>query len=291
MDGKDGRHWAWVAGLTALLLAFAGVGMRVLVVWMPLMQPAERQPAYSVADHADDTIRVVMIGDSWAGMHHEMGLDSMMGRQLAERTGRPVCFVAKGRGGAKSREVYELMFRSSLNPSQLRYSTQLLIASRPDYCVVMAGINDAAANLGTGYYCRNYRLIVDWLLECGIKPVVVEMPDVNIPRLYSNKPLRHKAGDWLRSVLTQCRMYDVRLYREAWADTVRSHPEWEGRVLYLPCAEWNKEEWKDARQLYLDDDIHLNRRGYQLLDACLATKVASDVARCQPRNRRPSAAE
>ncbi|MBR1547835.1 MAG: SGNH/GDSL hydrolase family protein [Prevotella sp.] len=263
----------------AVFIGSALLVRHIITVWLPPMQPAHKLPGYeaSLRSKTDDSLVVVMIGDSWAAMHHEAGLDSLMEKRLRQATDREVKFVAKGKGGAKSRRVYEFMFSDGLMPYDTAYCTQSLIASRPDYCIIMAGINDAAANVGTSCYLRNYRLIIEHLLNFGIKPVVVQMPNVDLNRLYVDKPLRDRIADKMRAAIAGCEVYDVWQYSKALYDSLQSREE--ERWMFVTTHEWNPEGVANGRNMYTDDGIHLNHRGYDVLDSCLAVRVAADVKR------------
>ena len=275
--------------LGGLIVVVAWGGQLLHQRWKNLLSPAERGEPYMVAVDRNgndsacvyqlDTaaLRVVMIGDSWAGLHAELGYDTLMTHLLTESMQEPVHFVSKGRGGAKSKDVYRFMFSSLCTPDEMAagYCTQPLIESAPHYCIVMAGINDAAACLGSHYYIENYRLIIAWLLENGIKPVVVEMPDVNIRGLYGGKPLNDYLVDCLRSWLTHCTMYSVTEYSEALRSMLVAQGLM-GHVVYIPKDAWNADGYQDPRNLYLSDEIHLNAKGYHLLDSCIASYIAQD---------------
>ena len=252
-------------------MVFAGLLLLVVLVvsyvflyirWKPIWQPVSQLKAYPVHEMNDDTVRVVMIGDSWTGLHHELGHDSEFTALLQGLFSQPVKMVARGKGGATSGDIYQMMFRESgLNPEAC---SQPLIEHRPDYVVITAGINDAVKNLGTDYYCENYLLILRHLLSCGIRPVVVEMPDVKIKELYSNKPLKDRTVDWLRSWMTGVAHYSVEPYREA----LRKRLIQEGlmdHVVYISQNEWQPS--------YIEDGIHLDAGGYHKLDSCLAATI------------------
>lgn len=282
---------AWsicIVGLLCILLLM-GLLLHIRSRWLPQMKPAEPQEEYPVFQHDNDTLLVLMIGDSWAGIHSETKLDTMAQRLLSDMTGCYVRFVSKGKGGAKSKEIYSYMFKSAIGNSdeEQGYCTQELIEQHPDYCIVIAGINDAAANLGSEYYCQNYRLIIEWLLACDIRPVIVEVPDVNIKKLYAGKPLYDMTIDWIRSLITHCEMYDVCEYREALKLMLSSWKEIEGRVLYLSIEKWNKNGYRD-HQFYLEDEIHLNRKGYEKLDSTLSRMIAHDVLKYQSLSKKSS---
>ena len=48
------------------------------------------------------------------------------------------------------------------------------------------------------------------------------------------------------------------------------------RVLYVGRETWNPIGYMDPRDLYLDDAVHLNQKGYQVLDSCLASQILED---------------
>ena len=262
-----------------VLLAFGGFVILLFVLygilycrWRHLWAQEEIHQSYQVQSHHDDTLRVVMIGDSWAGMHDEAGLDSFLQRQLHALTACPVMVKSRGRGGEKSRGIYNLMFEYG------NYGTRSILSEGPDYCIVMAGINDAAANRGARQYLYHYKLILDFLLSHHIRPVVVEIPNVNIWALYSKKPFKDLFGDYIKSKMTGCEMYNYQEYREALINMLVNDNLMKD-VVFIPMIDWNGDGETINHRLCLDDQIHLNRYGYELLDSCMASKIAEDYKR------------
>ena len=51
-----------------------------------------------------------MIGDSWVGMRTDT-LNNLFQKSLSAVSGRPVTLKSKGKGGEKSRGIYQLMFK------------------------------------------------------------------------------------------------------------------------------------------------------------------------------------
>lgn len=259
-----------------VLIAFGGFFILLVVIygtlyyrWRHLWALEEIHQPYQVQSHHDDTLRVVMIGDSWAGMHNEAGLDSFLQDQLNVLTACPVMIKSCGRGGEKSRGIYNLMFEYG------KYGTRSILSEGPDYCIVMAGINDAAANWGVDQYLYHYRLILDFLLSHNIRPVIVEIPDVDIWTLYSQKPKNDLLGDYLKSMMTGCDMYNYHRYRDALLSMLQEEDLMKEIVL-VPMKEWNGNRESINKFLFLEDQIHLNRRGYELLDSCISLKIAED---------------
>ena len=200
--------------------------------------------------HHDDTLRVVMIGDSWAGMHKETGMDSFLQGKLNIFAECPVIVKSCGKGGEKSRGIYRLIFEYG------KYGTRSILSEGPDYCIVMAGINDAAANRGVRQYLYHYILILDFLLGNNIRPVVVEIPDANIWALNSQKPMKDLFGDYLKSIMTCCDMYNYHEYREALLSMLKEKDMMK-EVVFIPMKEWNGDEETINDRLFLEDQIHL----------------------------------
>ena len=229
----------------------------------------ERTP-YPVMCHEDDTIRVAMIGDSWAGLHHEQSMDSYFSVILKQQIGRPVLVESKGKGGEKTKGIYKLMFETG------EFGTKPLLSLKPDYCIISAGINDAAANLGTKQYCYYYRKILDFLLANGIRPVVLEIPNVNLWHLYGGKPFKDLAVDFVRSTMTCCKMYQFAGYRDALFQMLVNERVMD-KVVYVSMKNWNDVSPDIVPNLFMSDQIHLNRRGYEKLDSCIAIAIAKDL--------------
>ena len=217
----------------------------------------------------DDTLRVIFIGDSWAAFHSKY--NHQLKSILEDSLYSPVKVLSNGSVGAKTNAVYANMY-DSLSSS----GTKRLIDMLPDYAIISAGINDAVAKMGTKNYCHHYRLIIRNLLSAGIKPIVLEMPLVDYRAVYHRETaianLRHQISSWL----TDAPMWDFEKYKQDLQSMIRQE-SFEGKVLIVSDSEWNPKGFADPRNLYLDDHIHLNERGYALLDSCIALRIIDDV--------------
>ena len=238
--------------------------------WNHLWAIEPKRVSYPIIKHQDDTIRVVMIGDSWSGMHYENGMDDNLCGLLFHITRKPIIVQSKGNGGEKSKGIYRLMFDNG------EYGTKSIFLNGADYCVVFAGINDAAANLGTKQFCAHYRMILDFLLANGIRPVVIEVPDVDIWNIYGDKPKKDLLTDYIKSLMTRCGMYNYHEYREALYSMLHEEQLLD-RVVYVSIKDWNGDGVEINPTLFLADKIHLNRKGYEKLDECIAGAIARDL--------------
>ncbi len=240
--------------------------------WKHLWVMERPIPIYRVEKNNDDTIRVLVLGDSWAAMHSDT--DSVLCSLIHAKISNPVVVSSMGKGGEISRGIYRLLFDND------SLETKRIIEKGVDYCVVFAGINDAAANLGTKQFCFHYRLILDFLIQNGIKPVVIEIPDVDIWNVYGNKPMKDLLVDFVRSTMTECRMYSFHEYRNALkAMLLEQHLN--EQIVYVPMTCWNASGACVNQDLFLNDRVHLNRRGYERLDTCIAEAIICDLQQSQ----------
>lgn len=215
--------------------------------------------------HCGDTLKVAFIGDSWAAYHNDSILDSLFMSQ-----GRLCKATSIGIVGAKSREIYRRLYTT----------TKPLLKEHPSYCVVSAGINDAVAKLGCGYYVHHYMMIVKQLLELDVKPVLLEMPDVNYHAIAGKEPLKMRMRHILSSLITGSEMYGFDSYRTSLKQSIKQ-ADWQSKVIYICASTWNPDGYMDSRNLYLPDETHLNAMGYKVLDSCIVSVILRDIGENQ----------
>ena len=259
--------------IVLLLLSFGVVGIYIYYYdrWKHFWAIDTSFPSYGIICDRDDTLRIVMLGDSWAGLHHGYKMDAYLSALLEQHIGRPVLVESTGKGGEKTRGIYRLMFETG------EYGTKSLLSSGSDYCIISAGINDAAANLGTKQYCYYYREILEFLLANGIRPVVLEIPNVNLWHIYGGKPLKDLAVDFLKSTMTRCKMFQFDEYREDFYQMLVKEKLID-KVIFVSMKDWNGASPDIDKSLFMSDQIHLNRQGYEKLDSCIAAAIAKDLA-------------
>lgn len=227
--------------------------------------------------HDDDTLRVAVIGDSWAEYHYSLGCDSVFSR-MARSFGRlPVQCFSTGHSGITSRGIYREMFgdRDVEYDWERRFCSQPIIELHPDYCIVMAGINDMRLYKPAEYYTGNYQLILRHLLHHGIRPVVMEMPDVDFQHALSNRSVTNKLAFHMLSWLTKIDYRSAPVYRDAMRQMLNTTGLADS-VLFIPVDHWNKGGVAANPDIYLDDRFHLNLAGYRVIDSCMAADVIKD---------------
>ena len=215
----------------------------------------------------EDTLKIAFIGDSWAAYHHnyDSNLESMLNDKRL-----PAHVVSIGNVGAKSREIYQRLYST----------TKPLLKWQPDYCVISAGINDAVAKMGKDYYVHHYMLILQQLLDLKIKPVVLEMPEVNYRAIANRESwtmrMRHIISSWV----TGSELYGFNSYKEALVSAIVK-ADVQNRIVYISTGSWNSNGYRDPAGLYLPDETHLNAKGYEVLDSCIASVIIKDIRQKQ----------
>lgn len=226
---------------------------------------------YKEHKQIDDAIKVVMIGDSWAAYHHAAGHDSLLALMIGKYSCRHITVNASGMVGAKTKRIYELM-SDSISPT----GTRSLLHQKPDYCIISAGINDAVAKIGIENYCYHYILIIKQLLANHIKPIVIDMPDVGYKSVYQRESFLAQFRHWLSCKINGTNMWSFEDYRNSLIKSIEES-NYTQKIIYISANEWNTQGFQDPRNLYMEDDIHLNFKGYTLLDSCIARHICMDI--------------
>lgn len=256
------KRIVWLLGLFIAL--FIGI---IIINNSPYFSPAEKQGGITVMQHDDDTIRVAYIGDSWADGHKKVKcvIDSLVYFAI----GRPVVVKTAGISGLTSKNIYYGIFRND--------SIRRLIEWGPDFCFVVGGINDTDRKMGKGYYKENMRLIIDFLLENHITPIILEIPSYDILFSYKRRSRQVKLQYLASMVVTWSKMDCIEDYRNAYYDLLNEQG-WNDRVITISHKDWNLDGYKDKRGLYDSGLMHLTGKGYLALDTCIAKRIISQIS-------------
>ncbi len=127
---------------------------------------------FPVENKKDSMITIGIIGDSWV---FGKKLDSSLKEKLLEK-GISVNILSSGQEGAKSKLIYQNIFKEKAS----EFSSKFVIEKKPEYCIVIAGVNDALGQVGPKFYAHHVYLIVKTLLHYNIKPIIVELPEFDI---------------------------------------------------------------------------------------------------------------
>lgn len=139
---------------------------------------SEEMPFYSIESDKSEFLKIGIIGDSWVARNK---IDSILKIRLLEDSIK--CkIISSGHPGARSKLIYQNLFKDQY----LDYSSKYVITSKPDYCIVIAGVNDAASQIGAKNYSHHMILIIKTLLHNNIKPIIISLPEFGIKKATDN---------------------------------------------------------------------------------------------------------
>lgn len=259
-----------------LMAVGALVSLNRFTDYLSILKPAtEQQTKGCVQSYDDDTLRIAIIGDSWAEYHADRhgSCDTLFAKEAATYISTPVICRIWGRAGALTNQVYYDLLNGKDNEA---YGMQTPLAWHPDYCVIMTGINDLLKKRSTDDYVADYNLIVQCLLRHGICPVVMDVPTVDVEWVVSNRAFYKR---WIQYVIAQVAgtySTDVQAFRQALRDMLKT-TGLRDSVLFIAANDWTPKGWQDTT-CYRKDHLHLNDRGYQMLDSYLAKEILRHVS-------------
>ncbi|MCQ2222854.1 MAG: SGNH/GDSL hydrolase family protein [Bacteroidaceae bacterium] len=204
---------------------------------------------YFVVPHPqrnDSLSMVAIIGDSWA----------FRAKDVIPGAFPHLSFLICGQPGAKSRDIYLNLF-SDKEP----WGTKSIIARRPSYCIVFAGINDVHGQYGADYYSHHMLLIIEALLHYNITPVIIDIPHFYNDVQYTKYPLyKQFAYKVLQLIHGEALVEDqIQVYHNALKNELKKHNK-EHSIILIEADN----VLKNNLDLF-DDNMHLNDKGYILL--------------------------
>ncbi|MBQ6379515.1 MAG: SGNH/GDSL hydrolase family protein [Prevotella sp.] len=242
---------------------------------------AKELPFYDVGPRpSDDTLRVAVIGDSWAEWHMTLNCDTLFEQYGRRLTQQPIKCMTRGIGGAKSKDAYYYMFRSQTQEYSWMHDicTQPLLEEHPDYCVVMVGINDAWKKRPVSYYTGNYRLIIRLLLANHIRPVVMEIPDFDLTGWLDIHQLSVRIPYRIYSYFNGVVEDDITPFRDGLREMLKETGLGDS-VLFIPKDRWIPKNEQYSEEIYQQDHVHINYQGYHVLDSCIVSEIIDDYHR------------
>lgn len=219
--------------------------------------PTEREP-YPITKNHSDTLRIAYIGDSWAFFHTPY--DNRMADSLSQAIGRAAKVTSLGYCGRSSKEIYWKLF----DDAEMRSS----ISKGYDYCIISAGINDSNKKMSTYYYKRSMECIINFMLFNDITPIIIEIPDYDIEKMYRwempSRKLLRRFSRIVNGTSVNCKND----FRQAF-DNLLKEKDYKNKIQVIRYTTWNSDYTKDQRNLYEGDGVHLNEKGYAKLDSCI----------------------
>ena len=268
--------WLWWSLVLLAVLVYSGYQANLFIDREFMV--AEELPFYHVGPrHNDDTLRVAVIGDSWAEWHMTLNCDTLFEIYGGRLTTKPIKCMTRGKGGAKSKDVYYYMFRSHTQEYSWMHDlcTQPLLEEHPDYCVIMVGINDTWKKRPISYYTGNYRLIIRLLLANQIRPVVMEIPDFEMGEWLDTHRRRQRYLYRIYSYFTGVVEDDIIPFRDGLREMLKETGLGDS-VLFIPADRWIPKNHQYSEKIYQEDHVHINYQGYHVLDSCIVTEIIHD---------------
>ena len=233
---------------------------------------AERREYYPVQDNfkKDSILKIGIIGDSWVG---RTDLDKKMQKIFSEK-GIEAEFIALSHPGATSKEIYEDMFKEKNE----EFSSKFVIESKPDYCIIIAGVNDVARHIGKKYYADHMILIINTLLHYKIKPIVVEVPNFGVEDVQKYKNVFSRCTNAVSEAIDGGEVNDnnVSAYRETLNEELKKNDLLD-KIILFDSDKINK-DYKNNKILF-SDPLHLNERGYEVFIKALSEDIIEEIKR------------
>ncbi|MDB5147821.1 MAG: hypothetical protein JWQ57_1841 [Mucilaginibacter sp.] len=143
--------------------------------------------------HKNDTLRVGIIGDSWAT---GITIDTIIKDEFSKR-GIINEVISFGQPEAKTKQIYDNLYA---NPEQ-PYSSNEILHHNLDYCIILAGTSDAEGEMGAKFYAYYCSLIISDLARNNIEPVFVTMPAFGFKEETDNLDILKKVRNEVSSLL------------------------------------------------------------------------------------------
>ncbi len=224
--------------------------------------PSKERDIYQVAKHNDDTIRIAYIGDSWALGH--IAHTCIITESLMDSLPNGIKVDSYGIGGLTSKELYNALFEIETFKDFIRKGY--------DYCFVSAGINDASRKMSTNYYTTSINYIIKFLLKNNIRPIILEIPDYNINKVYEEQDLIKKTIRYISKLVNGLDIDCKQDYRNALNNLITEN-HYSNKVSVIRYKAWNNNYESNLENLYLKDGLHLNNKGYRVLDSAIVSEI------------------
>ena len=236
--------------------------------------PKERQ-YYRTTKHDDDTLRIAYIGDSWALGHSGIWTfgpkphSCQISNIITDSLHKPVIIESYGIGGLTSKNIYYAFFDVD--------SFNQFLKEGYDYCFISAGINDTYCKMSISYYKQSINLIIRFLLNNHIHPIILEIPDYNIFKAFEKQKINKKLIRHLSMFVNETQLDCKQQFRDA-LDELITKNDYKDKVSILRYKSWNKNYENDLNELYIEDQMHLNDKGYNALDNAIIN-IIFDIER------------
>lgn len=249
-----------ISSVLIIIILCAHCGKRFYAYY----SPAKELIIYQTAQHEDNILRVAYIGDSWAEGHQHQSHNCKIATLLSNNLSKTAIVSSFGISGLTSKEIYHALFELD--------SFKHFMENGYNYCFISAGINDCNKKMSPNYYKDSMDCIIRFLLANHIRPIIQEIPDYNILDAYERQQTRFKILRHLSMLINGTPMDCRQQFRDA-LDELILEKGYKGKVSVIRYKSWNKNYKKDIEGLYISDQMHLNEKGYTVLDSIIAEEI------------------
>ena len=224
-------------------------------------------PFYSVPVDNETLLTIGIIGDSWASGQK---LDSIIHNGLLDK-GIDNKILSSGHPGATSRLIYQNLFKENKED----HSSKFIIQNNPDYCIVIAGVNDAVQQVGPKYYSHHIEMILKTLIHYQIKPILVELPEFGIIEATGERSFIEKVKYKIYAKFTNSGEIDnIKRYRK-YVDRILNTDNIRDSIIFIDfdliCNDFNKH-----KELYANPS-HLSKRGNEKLGHLIVDELLKEL--------------
>ncbi|MFB9121583.1 SGNH/GDSL hydrolase family protein [Bergeyella porcorum] len=212
-------------------------------------------------------LKIGMIGDSWV---KRGDMEKPLEEQLLQY-GVKADVIESGHSGATSKMIYENLFADK---NESIYSSKFVVEFCPQYCIVVAGVNDSFRGFGKTYYAEYVVKIANTLLHYNITPVILEIPNYSVEE---SQNTRSKLGVYRDALWFSLKGEDYKNL-DAYRDELKKYLKKEGlenRVILINPNDANIDYQKHPE--WYEDPLHLNDKGYKELVNVIAKKMHENI--------------
>lgn len=224
-------------------------------------------PFYSVTPKNDTTLTIGIIGDSWVSGKK---LDSILHHELL-KNGIENTILSSGHAGAKSKLIYQNLFKKNGK----EHSSKFIIENSPDYCIVIAGVNDAAGQVGGHFYSHHMIHIIKTLLHYKIKPIIVSCPEFGVKETIDNMDVFSRNRNVISAYFNNNGEIDnIKTYRKILTQALDAENLKDSIILInfdSVCSDYNK-----YPELYANS-AHLSMKGNKILGRLIANELIRKI--------------
>jgi lysophospholipase L1-like esterase len=227
--------------------------------------PPKREP-YKLLQQ-DDTLRIAYIGDSWACFHQDH--HCLIPAIIESQCQRPTKVYSCGLSGKTSKNIYEALFQEG----ELK---QFIQSRGYDFCVISAGLNDTNEKVCIKYFQKSMDYIIQFMLANHIYPIIFEIPDYDIGKAFRWKPTYKILIGQLSMKINNVPLDCKQMFRDALIELIHEK-NYQDKVSVILYKSWNNNYSEDLKNLYLNDGVHLNDYGNEVLDSIIAKVIINKI--------------